>query len=98
MTGIELIVKEREEQLNKHGRTVEEDVKFNSNEQLREAALMLILDKNCFVAEDKFYVPNGWDEQITTKMLNKPIKDRLVIAAALLAAEIDRLNYIEQND
>ncbi len=42
-------------------------------------------------------MPKEWDKTITEKMLNKNYKQRLVIAGALIAAEIDRLELIEKN-
>lgn len=89
-TGIELIAQERQEQIEKHGRTVEADVALNSSGQLATAAEMLLaadheegIDPECF--------PEGWSRDICNAMLNKPYKERLVIAGALIAAEIDRI-------
>src|SRR5690348_16398908 len=39
--------------------------------------------------------PSGWDEKVWKKMLDQPIKQRLVMAGALIAAEIDRIQYME---
>jgi len=44
------------------------------------------------IAED--HCPQGWDESYFAKLLDKPYKERLVIAGALIAVEIDRLNAI----
>lgn len=41
MTGIELIAKERQEQIEKHGITVEQDVNINKFAQLIDAAIIL---------------------------------------------------------
>ena len=85
-TGIELINDERDEQLGpKHNRTIEYDVRVNELRQLSRAAAELIGDK-------KYYsTPNGWDNQLWEKMTKKSYKKRLIIAGALIAAEIDRL-------
>ena len=40
-TGIELIAQERAEQIEKHGRTIELDVKQNNHHQLSDAASAL---------------------------------------------------------
>lgn len=85
-TGIELIAAERAEQIEKHGRTVEADKKFNRKRQLRQAAHALI-EESAFINE----APEGWDKGIWSKMKRKPLRDRLIIAGALIAAEIDRL-------
>jgi hypothetical protein len=97
MTGIELIAKEREEQLIKHGRTVESDRRENGNCQLSAAASTL-----CWWVSSEFVemqdileeemCPSGWDKEIWKKMLDKPYKERLIIAGALIAAEIDRIS------
>ena len=85
MTGIELIAKERHEQIAKHGRTVSRDYTENSNEELVDAATSII-------QANPIYWPNSWDAQVLAKIRKKGRKEQLAIAAALLAAEIDRLN------
>lgn len=42
-------------------------------------------------------VPEGWSPKVMYKICSKKYKERLIIAGALIAAEIDRLNYIENN-
>jgi hypothetical protein len=92
LTGIELIAQERKEQIEKHGRTVEYDVRINNLKQLSLAAELLITGK---VYNKENLPPYGWDYDLWQKMSNKPYKDRIIIAGTLLAAEIDRLNAIE---
>lgn len=88
--GIELIAQEREEQIKKHGRTIKKDVQFNDNEQLSMAAEMLLAaDHEEWIDPQSF--PEDWDKTICAHMLSKPRKERLIIAGALIAAEIDRL-------
>jgi uncharacterized protein with von Willebrand factor type A (vWA) domain len=84
-TGIELIAEERQEQLIKHSHSVESDAIWNINGELMEAVEGLIHHKYGMM-------PDDWDQAIVAKMLSKSYKDRLVIAGALIAAEIDRLN------
>lgn len=84
-SGIELIAQERMEQVEKHGRTIHLDVIENSHRELRYGAVALLSD-------DLRQMPLAWDESICLKMINKPYKERLIIAGALIAAEIDRLN------
>jgi hypothetical protein len=109
--GINLIAKERKEQIEKHNRTVAEDIKYNSAYQLLDAACRLlqkwpenrvIEDKHELEAPDNSFdstfrelIPDGWNKWIWYKMFDKPYKDRLVIAGALIAAEIDRLNNLQ---
>ena len=83
-TGIELIAIERQEQIEKHGRTIHYDIENNTDSQLQLGAEALL--DNDF---DKF--PALWDDAICYKMLEKSLKERLIIAGALIAAEIDRL-------
>lgn len=106
-TGIELIAEERQEQIEKHGRTVELDAKYNhgqyvkddeqfNNPQLIAAASMLIhQDDDPF--RDHYirdiFIPHGWNKDIWLKMMDKPYKERIIIAGALIAAEIDRIQY-----
>ena len=95
-TGIELIAIERQEQIEKHGRTIESDVHLNSvNQQLIGAASLLTLNRyngSRFTNTDiDALVPFNWDINIWRKMMYKPYKERLIIAGALIAAEIDRI-------
>ena len=75
----------------KHGRTVEQDVKLNTENQLSIAASWLSIG---FKAPE-CPTPKWWDKTIWDKMLNKSRKERLIIAGALIAAEIDRIQAIE---
>lgn len=88
--GIELIAKERQEQIQKHGRTLHNDVLQNDNCQLALGAEMLLAAEH-EEGIDPYSYPDGWDEKICRKMLAKSYKERLIIAGALIAAEIDRL-------
>jgi len=86
-TGIELIAIERKEQIEKHGRTPERDVAENVKGQLIEATIALL-------ETDGDLFPESWSGAICEKMLMKPYINRLIIAGALIAAEIDRYNNI----
>jgi len=98
MTGIEHIIQERKEQVEKHGRTLQDDIKNNDKYQLSfGAARLTALDPYRFrVKGSALGVPEGWDLKLWDKMLSKPYKERLRIAGALLAAEIDRIQAIEK--
>lgn len=89
-TGIELIATERREQIEKHGRTIDSDVEHNCNNELRDAAIVLISDWPTMMD-----FPKEWQGPIMQKALDKNYKERLIIAGALIAAEIDRLQAIE---
>lgn len=86
--GVELIAKEYAEMRNKHGVTVEQDVLYNANGQLREAAVALICDPK---AGDITKLPCDWNSPICRHMAEKNYKDRLILAGAFCAAEIDRI-------
>lgn len=104
-TGLELIAQERREQIEKHGRTLETDRTENNHYQLSQAAsLMCYVDPEEVGAqylsdEDNpdfnHCAPSDWDGTVWNRMMNKEYKDRLVIAGALIAAEIDRLQALE---
>lgn len=85
MTGIDLITSERFEH-KLCGRTIKYDVENNMDGQLAQAAAALI-------EGDITWMPEGWDDEKCKKLMKKPYSKRLVVAAALLAAEIDRLNF-----
>lgn len=85
-TGIELIAKERQEQIEKHGRTIQDDSINNDESQLVKASIA-ILD------HDHKEWPTDWEYPVYIHINDKPIIERLAIAGALIAAEIDRLQY-----
>lgn len=91
-TGAELILKERQEQIEKHGRTIEQDVKYNKECQLNVAAVRLLQDRNDYPA------PLDWSNKIWQKMVSKNKLKRLIIAGALIAAEIDRLQWVTNTE
>jgi hypothetical protein len=84
-TGIDLIAIERKEQFEKHNQTIENDIIYNNCYQLSKAAVLLIS------SHDINKRPDGWNKEIWEKMFNKSYKERLIIAGALIAAEIDRI-------
>ena len=85
MTGIDFITAERQEQPTKHGHTVAKDVEDNAQGQLIDAALALLEDNPFAVT------PINWDKAFFDRMNAKTYDERLIISAALIAAEIDRL-------
>ena len=83
-SGIELISIERKEQIEKHHKSIEDDVTYNSDNELERFALSVITG-------DRSLFPQYWREDIFNKISKKGRKERLIIAGALIAAEIDRL-------
>ncbi len=90
MTGVDLIKKERKEQLDKHGFTVESDAKNNASGELITSAVALL---HTNVSPLDF--PSNWDSKRCEIMAKKSYENRLVIAAALIAAERDRLEFLK---
>jgi len=95
--GVAAIAKERDEQIYKHGRSVQQDKEFNNEYQLADAATALVMPvpegmEEAYWQGQGEYPPVGWDREIWKKMIHKPYKERLVIAGALIAAEIDRIS------
>jgi len=88
-TGIDLIAKERKEQIEKHGYSIEDDVDENNSCELGIAARAIMKLSPIFTDFPKFWRSSG-----VHIMIAKPYKERLIIAGALISAEIDRLNNI----
>lgn len=87
-TGIELIAQERQEQIEKHGMTVASDVNINPNGALLSAAKYLIDPSHSIW-------PKHWNVDYKEHLDNNKTKlEKLVIAGALIAAEIDRIKSI----
>jgi hypothetical protein len=87
-TGIELIAEERQEQIEKHGRTIEHDVKHNNCGELIQAIEALVNDNYSGF-------PQGWDETICKKIFSKAGVEKLAMIGAFCAAEIDRVQYLK---
>jgi hypothetical protein len=84
-TGVELIAQERHEQIEKHDRTIERDAKFNANGEMKAVARYIL-----GVGTDSEY-PRNWSSDWKFKLDRKTPVEKLVIAGAFIAAEIDRL-------
>jgi hypothetical protein len=99
-TGIELIAQERKEQIEKHGRTLDKDIDLNGNYELAWAADILCVtpDQDIELVADLVVQTRlrEWDQDLLQRMLSKPYKERLIIAGALIAAEIDRIQAGEE--
>lgn len=92
-TGVQLITEEREKQISKHGFTGEHH--FNHPEWYDENQLIDASRRLSYkTANDS--TPTNWDAEWFKNLCDRPYKERLVIAGALIGAEIDRLSY--END
>ena len=102
--GILEINSERQKQIDKHGFSAEfqaEHPEYYGEGQLESAAFELLkIDYGDYPIDFRQHAvecPKGWNEEWFTKLALKDKRDRIRIAAALLAAELDRLNYLENN-
>ncbi|KAA5532675.1 hypothetical protein F0919_18005 [Taibaiella lutea] len=86
-TGIELIAQERQEQIEKHGRTVKSDFEENSKGQLIRAAITLLTGSGT--------LPANWNFNYCTRLMQKSERSRKIVAGALIAADLDREQYEE---
>ena len=89
-TGIELITEERQEQIGKHQWDEEHDSEHREGQLAIAAAFALDPPVNPSLLDEGY---GGWEE-FESKICDKSYKERLVIAGALIAAEIDRINLI----
>lgn len=102
-TGLNYIVDARNKQLTE-GRTIELDIFHNNSNQLITAAHLISnytieeADKQTitFLIDLSELASLGWSRHYLIRLLNKPYIERLAIAGALIAAEIDRVLAIEQ--
>lgn len=90
--GAELIADERSEQIVKHGYTLIGDIESNTNNQLKQAAVNLLFYED--IEDRMHFKPSFWNQIAWDKMCRKDYKHRLIVAGALIAAEIDRLQNI----
>lgn len=86
MNGIELITKEREEQLKKHGWDTKHDDE-HINGELVDVAV-------CLMTKNYSKFPKNWDGFYMDKFMGKHGVESLKVAGALIAAEIDRLQRL----
>lgn len=96
-TGIELIAEEREKQITKHGFTGEHHFNhpewYDKNQLIR--ASHILMNKTIDSERVKKYglYPERWNKEWFYDLCNRPYQERLIIAGALIASEIDRLNF-----
>jgi len=89
-TGIQLIATERRRQIKKWGTTPEHDIDFEGG-QLLVAAVYALMNGN-----DESFSQEGWEkfEENVERDSHESFAN-LIKAGALIAAEIDRLQYQE---
>lgn len=97
-TGVELIAEERQRQITKHGFTAEhhaEHDEWYEKYQLQYAATTLLMHELVDDVRAHVHLPEGWDMEWFMDLNRRSRKERLIIAGALIAAEIDRLQRLE---
>lgn len=87
MTGIEKIAQERLEQKTKGNHTLKSDWELYPDFELATLAGALLGD----ITD----APDCFPDKLVKKLGSKSYEEKLVIAGALIAAEIDRLNFKE---
>ena len=87
LTGADLILAERKRQISKHKFDVKHDLKVNKGGQIEKAVIKLI-DGN---AAGRKVAPHRWSPEGWVKMFKKPLKEKLIVAGALIAARIDMI-------
>jgi len=90
-SGIVLIANERNEQLYKHGKSVEYDRQVNSLRQLAGCAYAII-------GSEPQSFPGDQSDEFINKVLAKPYRERIKIAGAMLAAELDRISNMTDEE
>jgi len=84
-TGIELIAEERARQIELEGWTQEHDDQHTAGELAKNAAICAVRGTDAYVID-----PSDGPDWLLASKHGEPVK-RLIIAGALIAAEIDRL-------
>lgn len=91
--GSKLIAEERQKQIDKHGFTAEHHVnhpEWYEMDQLSRAAVSILMPYEISLS------PDNWDMEWFRNLKSRTKKERLIIAGALIAAELDRLNELEK--
>lgn len=97
LTGVELIAQERKEQVEKHGFSAEHDARqYNSKGELVQAACYLLCKDSLLIKAHPSNLryalfPSSWNGEYKIKFDQKEDLQSLIIAGALIAAEIDRI-------
>lgn len=98
-TGIKYLAIERQKQIDKYGFTGEHHAthpEWYDNGQLVEAARILSMPN--LIIEVNAGCPENWDKKWFDNLCQRNYKERLIIAGALIAAEIDRQETINKNN
>lgn len=88
MTGVEKIAQKRLDQKIKHGHSIRSDYESYPDYELMTAAQAILTG-------DPEMMPDSWDRATSIRLCSKSLEDRLITAGAMLAAQIDVLNFTE---
>lgn len=101
-TGIELIAEERQEQIEKHGWTLEHDAKYTNGELVQSAKFSEIATGRGIGFDgleiEGAYWPIGWSNYFRRKIILKTKVQALAVAGAFYMAENDRLGENEYQE
>jgi len=89
-TALDLIAQEREKQISK-GYTVEHDAKYVGETYIH-------FDQLAFGLMNRVYAPDGWDKKYWEELTKLPLKEKLVIAGAWIATELDIILHKEKTE
>lgn len=91
-TGMELIKKERREQIYKHRFSLKRDAEFYKNGELIQAAKHTLekIGKGPGFKSIKYPFPDGWDVYFARTIRMKSDIEKLIVAGAFYMAERDR--------
>lgn len=84
--AIEEIKRERIEQIYKHGFGINHDSRYSNNDALSSAAVY------CITGND-IYWPNEFDVKYKEKIKDKDKTEKLIVAGAFIAAQIDSIKH-----
>ena len=89
---LDLVEREREKQV-ELGYTNQYNKYINRKMQMSQAASWIVQydDENFDRELSEIVKPDGWDLKYWLRLCQKPYKDRVRIAAALLVAELERI-------
>ena len=95
--GARAIALERKDQIERFGFTGEHHAKhpefYNENQLIDAACMLASYNKDnefTYMHRQKNMMPDNWNLEWWQKMIDKPLKERLEIAGAMIAAEWDR--------
>lgn len=102
LTGLQEIEKERKDQIEKYGYTGEHHIKhpmdYDIGQLLIASRKLTNYKENGLIQQNtEDSPPFMWDKDWWKKLCKKSYKERLAIAGAMIAAELDRLKALDSN-